>query len=146
MTAYDLAMRFVGLKEVEGATSNPAILTMLQLDASFPTDDAVPWCSAFMNFIAWLMRLPRSKSLAARSWLQVGTPIQLEEAKPGWDVVIFNRGGSPDPDVPGLGHVAFFASLEGDKVRVIGGNQSDSVGMGRFPVSDVLGVRRLRAL
>jgi len=64
---YELAQRFVGLKEVSGNMANPQIMAMLQLDADWPRDDSVPWCSAFVNYIAWLMRLPRSKSLRARS-------------------------------------------------------------------------------
>lgn len=146
ITAFDLAGRFVGIKEVNGTASNPAILGMLQLDGAWPKDDSVPWCSALVNWIAWLLRLPRSKSLRARSWLQVGLPIGLDQAKPGFDVVIFNRGGSPDPNViESPGHVAFFARLDGEFVQVLGGNQGDSVSLARFPVADVLGVRRLAA-
>ena len=74
ITAYDLASRFIGIKEVRGSVSNPQILSMLRLDSSWPKGDEVPWCSAFVNYPAWLLRLPRSKSLRARSWLEVGTP------------------------------------------------------------------------
>ncbi len=135
ITAYDLAQRFVGVKETPGATSTPLVLAMLQLDGDWPKDDAVPWCSAFANFIAWLLRLPRSKSLAARSWLQVGRPISLEEATPANDVVILSRAGG--------GHVGFFAGLQDDDVLVLAGNQSDAVNVSVFPRDRVLGVRRL---
>ena len=87
MTPYDLAMRFVGTKETSGVASNPLVLAMLTLDQAWPKDDAVPWCSAFMNFIAWMWRLPRSKSLAARSWLLVGTPVELVRYAPLGDPV-----------------------------------------------------------
>lgn len=146
ISAYDIAQRFVGTKEVSGAASNPAVLAMLQLDGAWPKDDAVAWCSAFCNWIAWLLRLPRSKSLAARSWLAVGTPVALEQAEPGFDVVILQRGAGAQPgpsvlDAPG--HVGFFAAVEGKEILVLGGNQSDQVSLARFPVSRVLGVRRL---
>src|SRR5688500_8928758 len=91
ISAYDLAGRFVGIKEVPGTTANPQILAMLQLDDDWPKDDSVPWCSAFTNYIAWLLRLPRSKSLLARSWLAVGEVVSLEDAIPGFDVVVFKR-------------------------------------------------------
>ncbi len=104
VTAFDLAMRFSGLREVPGPTANPAVLAMLQLDGSAAADDAVPWCSAFVNYIAWLLRLPRSKSLRARSWLLVGTPVAIADAQVGFDVVIFNRGGPPDASVRGARH------------------------------------------
>lgn len=142
---FDLAMRFVGMKEVSGASSNPMILAMLQLDNKWPTGDEVAWCSAFVNWITWLLRLPRSKSLAARSWLAIGTPIQYNLAEPGFDVVILKRGvGQPGPEVINApGHVGFFAGTQGDKVLLLGGNQSDGVSIAPFPIGDILGIRRL---
>lgn len=138
ITAFDLAQRFVGLKEVAGPVSDPQVLAMLQLDATWPTDDAVPWCSAFTNWIAWLLRLPRSKSLAARSWLGVGRAIDLHDAHPGFDVVVLQRGTNP-----AAGHVAFFAGLVGDHVQLLGGNQGNQVCVEAFPIASVIGVRRL---
>jgi uncharacterized protein (TIGR02594 family) len=146
ITAYDLAERFVGIKEVPGSRSNPHLLTMLQLDASWPQGDDVPWCSAFVNYIAWLLRLPRSKSLMARSWLRVGIPISLDLARPGFDVTVIKRGGDnqPGPDVTDApGHVGFFGGVEGTTILMLGGNQGDSVSLDRFPLTQVLGVRRL---
>ena len=143
-TAFDIASVFQGEREVEGIGSNPLILAMLRSDQAWPEDDDVPWCSAFVNFVCKLLRLPRSYSLRARSWLQVGVPIPLTDAVPGYDVVILNRGGPPDPDViEAPGHVGFFAALEGPRVWLLGGNQSDSVKVSSYPVKDVLGVRRL---
>lgn len=135
VTAFWIGQRFVGVKEVQGHASNPLILAMLKLDDDWPTDDAVPWCSAWMNWIAWLLRLPRSKSLAARSWLTVGRPIALDEAQAENDVVVLARDGG--------GHVAFFAGLEGDQVLLLGGNQHDAVNVSAFPRARVIGVRRL---
>ena len=53
ITAYKLAERFIGMKEVAGAVHNPQILAMLKLDNAWPVSDEVPWCSAFVNYIAW---------------------------------------------------------------------------------------------
>ena len=36
ITAFDLAQRFVGVKEVDGPTSNPQVLAMLNLDEDWP--------------------------------------------------------------------------------------------------------------
>jgi len=149
ITAYDLAQRFVGMTEVAGKVSNPQILAMLQLDTLWPEQDEVPWCSAFVNYIAWLLRLPRSKDLRARSWLDVGIfiPVELiERAEIGFDVVILKRGGGnqPGPEVINAsGHVGFFAGKEENKVLILGGNQSDSVNISRFLVLNILGIRRL---
>lgn len=146
ITAYDLAQRFVGVHEAAGVADNPTIVSMLRLDDPSAEHDEVPWCSAFTNFVAWLLRLPRSKSLRARSWLQVGRPIDLDDAVAGYDVVVLMRGAdtwTAHMDVSRPGHVGFFAGLDGDAVLVLGGNQDDSVSIARFPTARVLGVRRL---
>jgi uncharacterized protein (TIGR02594 family) len=146
LSAFDLAQRFVGVDETPGAASNPQVLAMLRLDNKWPAGDEVPWCSAFVNYIAWLLRLPRSKSLAARSWLTVGERIPPASAVAGFDVVILQRGDGPQPGpevIAAPGHVGFFAGLEGSRVLMLGGNQGDSVNVTGFPASQILGVRRL---
>lgn len=147
ITAFELAQRFVGVKEIPGSENNSQVLAMLRLDAQWPEGDSVPWCSAFTNYIAWLLRLPRSKSLRARSWLLVGVPVSLELAEPGFDVVILKRGSGeqPGPEViEAPGHVGFFAGVEGDNVMILGGNQSDSVNVAAYPVDRILGIRKLQ--
>lgn len=146
VTAFSMAERFVGVDEVSGSASSPQILAMLRLDAEWPEGDDVAWCSAFMNYVAWLLRLPRSKSLLARSWLGVGSSVPLDEAEPGFDVVILKRGGSAEPgpevlDAPG--HVGLFAGRDGESILVLGGNQSDSVNVQIYPADRLLGIRRL---
>ncbi len=145
MTALDLARKFIGVKEQPGSASNPLVLAMLQHVATWVQDDSVAWCSAFVGFIAWLCSLPQSNSLSARSWLTVGTPISLVEAKPGFDVVVLKRGvNSPGPDVlEAEGHVGWFVSQDVTGVTVLGGNQGDAVSIEKFPFDRVLGVRRL---
>lgn len=145
-SAYDLASRYIGVKEVPGVTANKTILKMLTLDQAWPKDDSVPWCSAFVNYICWQLRLPRSKSLLARSWLLVGKPIKVGDAWAGNDIVILRRGaaGQPGPEnTTAPGHVGFFASLEGQRVYLLGGNQDDSVSLSSFKKDTILGVRRL---
>lgn len=146
MTAFSMAERFVGVEEVSGSASSPQVLAMLRLDAEWPEGDDVPWCSRFMNYVAWLLRLPRSKSLLARSWLGVGSSVPLDEAEPGFDVVILQRGDGDQPgpevlDAPG--HVGLFAGKDGESILILGGNQSDSVNVQSYPASRLLGIRRL---
>lgn len=66
-STFDIAQRFVGIAEIPGHKDSPQVLAMLRLDETWPENDEVPWCSAFLNYVAWLLRLPRSKSLRARS-------------------------------------------------------------------------------
>ena len=138
ITAFDLAQRFVGTEEMSGTMSNPQILAMLKLDDNWPEDDSVPWCSAFVNYIAWLLRLPRSKKLNARSWLEIGKVVNLEEAKSDFDIAIFKRS---EDGVSG--HVGFYAGIEDDLIYVLGGNQSDSVKIATYNKVKLLGVRRI---
>lgn len=153
ISAYELAQRFVGIKEVNGPTANPQILSMLRLDSSWPGDDDVAWCSAFVNYVAWMLRLPRSKKLNARSWLFVGEVVSFEIAEPGFDVVILSRGEGeqPGPNVLNApGHVGFYGGREISQndvssinILVLGGNQGNTVSVARYPLSRVLGIRRL---
>ena len=145
VTAYSIAQRFVGTKEVPGKEDNPQVLAMLRLDGVWPEHDEVPWCSAFTNYIAWLLRLPRSKSLAARSWLRVGIPVLWTQARVGFDVVVLSRGVQPlGQDIfTGPGHVGFFAGTDGNQVLLLGGNQSGEVSLVSYQTDRILGVRRL---
>ena len=147
MTLYDLALRFVGLAELPGPKHNGFISWCHSLCSLSPdTPDEVPWCSSFLNGLAWILRLPRSKSAAARSWLEVGIPVELEEARQG-DVIIFKRGSGiqPGPEITrgAPGHVALYAGREGAFVLALGGNQNNEVSIGRYAAANVLGVRRL---
>lgn len=149
MTAYDLAQRFVGMKELKLAGQHHPFIQWALTLCGFPADtpDETPWCSAFINAVAWLLRLPRSKSAAARSWLTIGVPVAgIEAAIVGNDVVILKRGGpnEPGPEVLNArGHVGLFAGIDGSAVLVLGGNQGDAVSIARFDAAQVLGVRRL---
>ena len=144
-SAFRLAKKFVGRKEVPGTLDNPLILAMLKLDNEWPEHDEVPWCSAFVNWICFLADLPRSKSLRARSWLNVGSAIPLGAAFKG-DIIVLQRGAGEQPgpsviDAPG--HVGFFAGTLDSYVKVLGGNQADQVKVSNYQVSRILSVRRL---
>lgn len=150
VTAFDLAQRFVGLTELAGAQHHPLIQWGFTLCGyGMDTPDEVAWCSAFAQIPPYLLRLPRSKSAAARSWLQIGQPVDLMASVVGFDVVILKRGqgAQPGPEVlQAPGHVGFFAGWADEgrqSLRILGGNQSDSVNVQSFPRERVLGVRRL---
>ena len=146
ITPYALAARFMGLKEVAGSVHNPAILAMLALDAKWAKTDETPWCSAFVNYVAWLLDCQRSRSLAARSWLKIGREVDEHMAAPGFHVVVLARGSGFQPgptvlDAPG--HVGFFAYYDTDRIGVLGGNQGDAVSIQTFPKAAVLGIREI---
>jgi uncharacterized protein (TIGR02594 family) len=91
-----------------------------------PQPDSVPWCSAFINFCIEQSGQEGTRSAQARSWLAWGE--EANEFVPGC-VVVLPRGNDPT-----AGHVGFFAGFDaqGD-VRLLGGNQHDSVSVSSFP-------------
>lgn len=145
--AYDLARKFHGLRELPGSLHSAAVLAMLQHVDRSVRDDETPWCSAFVNYVTWLLDLPSSNSLAARSWLTVGTSVSLLEARAGYDVVVLSRGPHAPPasvlDAPG--HVGFFHAYDiaARTVAVLGGNQGNQVCLQGFAAARVLDIRRL---
>ena len=153
ITLLDLARAEEGVSEVSGSAHNPRIVGWLQRVGAWADADEVPWCSAFVDEIAHRGGCCTSHSLRARSWLQVGTPVALEDAVAGMDIVIFNRGNGPHDatiiDAPG--HVAFFVDAVGTDdgdvaVTVFGGNQGNRVCEAVYSIRDVLGVRRLHRI
>ena len=146
ITAFDIAQRFINIAEVDGAVSNPQVLAMLRLDNPSISDDDTPWCSAFVNYVAWLLRLPRSKDLIARSWLKIGYAVEAQSAMVGFDVVILKRGIGNQPGAEVFnapGDVGFFAGWQDEKILILGGNQGDRVCVAPYPFERVLSIRRL---
>jgi uncharacterized protein (TIGR02594 family) len=144
-SAFQVALRFTGIKEIPGNQDHPFIVWCLSL-CGLSAHDETPWCSAFVNGICYILGLPRSGSAAARSWLNVGTPTSIDDAHVGLDVVVLSRGEGIQPgpeEINAPGHVGFFSCIEGDRVKILGGNQSDMVSIESFPVSQILGIRRL---
>lgn len=141
MTAFDLAQRFVGeLRELPGQQHHPLIQWCHLLVGLGPDQpDETAWCSSFVNAVAWMLRLPRSKSAAARSWLDIGEVIHgLNFASVGYDVVVLKRGAAS-----WQGHVGFYAGHSDTQVFVLGGNQGNGVSLAAFPIDDLIGIRRL---
>jgi len=146
VTPFQIATRFLGLREMPGTVSNPQVLAMLRTVDPSVAGDETPWCSAFVNYIAWLLDMKRSKSLAARSWLNVGEAVDPDKAWQGFHVVILSRGVGQQPGPHVLkapGHVGFFAGWDASSVRVLGGNQGDAVTIAPFPKSRILGIREI---
>ena len=129
----DLAAGEIGTKEAAGAADNPAVLRYFEeAQASWAKEDSIPWCAAFVGAMLSRTGYKPSGSLMARSYLDWGKV--LDKPRRGC-VVIFKRGNPPS------GHVAFADEWTGSNIRVIGGNQSDSVTRQTFARAGVLGYR-----
>jgi uncharacterized protein (TIGR02594 family) len=129
----DIAENEIGIKEAPGDADNPRILEYAQATSLGAREDAVPWCSAFVNWCMKEANVPRTNSAAARSWLNWGQ--ELVNPRTGC-VVVLKRG-----DNPVQGHVAFYVGEGTGQIRLLGGNQSDQVKVSQFPKSMVLGYR-----
>lgn len=143
VTAFSLAQRFIGQREIAGRFDNPFIMMALKLDDPWPEHDEVPWCGSFMEVIAWMLRLPRTKTKLARNWLKVGIPVELTQLQVGFDVVILSR-----PPNPEAGHVGLYAgevrdSLSGVTagVLLLSGNQNNEVCIAQYEWDRILGAR-----
>lgn len=135
---HDTAKEYIGLAEFPGAKHNPKIVKMFaDTGNKWVEDDETPWCAAFVGSVLAQCGMRGTGKLNARSYLDWGTAVDLQNAKPG-DVVIFTRGNSKTQ-----GHVAFFDSwVNNGAINVVGGNQGNSVSLARYPASRVIGVRR----
>lgn len=123
-----------GVEEIVGPNAhNPRIIEYHSATSLGATDDETPWCSSFVNWCMMKANLPRTDSAMARSWLRWG--VDLDEPRRGC-VVVFSR-----PPSPTSGHVAFYINLDGGRVYVLGGNQSNQVNITGYPFSRVLGYR-----
>lgn len=109
-----------GVDEVPGPGSNPRILEYHQATSLKATEDAVDWCSAFVNWCFLQVGIQGTNSAAARSWANWGE--KLDQPRPGC-VVVFRRRTST-----WKGHVGFyFGPAPNGRIYVLGGNQGNQV-------------------
>lgn len=84
-----IAFNELGTEEIVGDVDNPEVLKYAkETGIKGITSDEIPWCSTFINWVAWKAGLEYSKKANARSWLNVGQKVSIPE--PG-DVVVFWR-------------------------------------------------------
>ena len=137
MSYYQLAKTFEGTKEIRGPKHNKVVLAFYaDVGHSWVDNDEVAWCAAFVGAMLERSGMRSTRSLAARSYLQWGNKVAVDDAKPG-DIVVFKRGNSSWE-----GHVAFFVRQTKASIYVLGGNQSNAVNVKAYPKSKLLGIRR----
>ena len=121
-------------KGITEEKDNPRIREYFATTSLGPRDgDTTPWCSAFVNFCVTESRQKGTNNALARSWLQWGQ--EAGTFVPGC-IVVLKRGG------PGTGHVGFYVGNdEKGHLRLLGGNQGNSVNISTFADAAVLGRR-----
>lgn len=127
------ARRHIGLREIPGAPTAPAISRWLQQLGAWWRDDETPWCGVAVA--AWMQAagvgpLPKFW-MRARAWADWGR--ELREPVHGC-VVVFERQGG--------GHVGLVVGQDpGGNLLVLGGNQGDAVNVRTFPRARALAYR-----
>lgn len=138
MSPLEIAKTHLGIKEVAGKEANPKIAEMFAT-VGHPEikSDEVSWCAAFVGYCLIQAGFKSTNSLAARSYLGWGFPIDVDKAEPG-DVVVLWRV-KPDS---WQGHVFFYEAQNSSHIIGVGGNQSNAVTRSAFPKTQLLGIRR----
>jgi len=130
---YDLAQQHLGENETKDA---PVLMSFFQKTLGQNIDpQTTPWCAYYANAVLKSGGVEGTGSGAARSFLNWGT--ETKQPTPG-DIVVLSRGNDPTK-----GHVGFFAGYNDDgSIKVLGGNQGNSVSVKSFPATQVLGFRQ----
>ena len=140
----EVAMGEMGIKAKDGHRSNPRVLKYLKAcDPRFAergalNDDETDWCSAFVNWCLAETGIPGTMHTRARSWLRWGLGMKITEPRFG-AITVFTRSGDKSLKERGKGHVAFFWTLSGPQVYVLGGNQGREVSIKDYKLKNVLG-------
>lgn len=132
-----IARRELGTAEISGNGSNPRILEYWKAcDHKPPRGDETAWCSAFVNWCMSAASQGGTKQPNARSWEKYGK--ELATPQQGCIAVLWR--GSKDG---WQGHVAFYIGpgSKAGTIRLLGGNQGNSVSIAEYQASHVLSYR-----
>jgi uncharacterized protein (TIGR02594 family) len=117
----------VGTSEIVGSQHNPRVVEYHSTTGGWGNDE-VAWCSSFVN---WVMKKAGHKptgSAQAISWSRWGKKLD----RPAYGAIaVFSYGG-------GKGHVGFIVGKKGDKLLILGGNQSNTVKVSSFGKSQII--------
>lgn len=131
--SLQIAQGFIGAEE---SKDNRVLSTFFEKATGDKLDPVkVPWCAQFANSVLAAGGISGTGSLQAKSFMKWGVPIETPSKG---DIVVLNRGSDPKK-----GHVGFFIGMDGDNVRILGGNQGNSVSVQTYPSSQVAGYRRI---
>lgn len=130
----------IGVKEVKGKKgSNPKIEAYHRaagLNKAIPgAKDHHAWCG---SFVAWVMKqhgyIPPHKSYGARRWRDFGRRVNKDKISYGTIAFKYRNNHKPGD---WKGHVGFVmgTNKSGDKIYLLGGNQSDMVCVAEKPRS-----------
>lgn len=138
LNVYAAAAKYEGLWEWKDGHNPKIVKWFADVGHEWVKDDETAWCAAFAGAMLKEVGLPHTGKLNARSYLDWGEPVDIEDAQRG-DVVIFSR----DDPSGWQGHVAFLDRVGESVVFVLGGNQSNQVNVKAYGRKQLLGIRRM---
>jgi len=126
------ARSYIGVAELPGKETTPAIARWLLNLKAWWRDDETPWCGVFVAECMKESDIPLPAAwFRAKGWLDWGVPIFAPMVG---CVVVFARTGG--------GHVGLVVGRDpASRLLVLGGNQGNRVGVAAFDMSRVLGYR-----
>ena len=138
---YEHALRDIGLKEIDGAASNPRIKLAISFAADWldKDDSKTAWCGCIRGL--WAHETQTGSPAAyyrAINWSKWGNKItNLALAKQGDTVILGRTGGY---------HVGLFSSWDGKSptFKLLGGNQSNQCSIASMRVDNIVSIRRAK--
>ncbi|MEM9011264.1 MAG: TIGR02594 family protein [Pseudomonadota bacterium] len=129
----DVARGEMGVSEIAGSAHNPRIILYHSTTTLAAEKDEVPWCSSFVNFCVEQSGRIGTDSARAMSWHEEAWGNDVSAHPKEGDIAVFRRrAGGPSGEVKG-GHVGFWLSDQGDRIELLGGNQSNKVKISHYP-------------
>ncbi len=133
----EIAQAYLGLNENDSEQVK-TLSAFISRNAGLNINPATTaWCAAFVDAVLGASGGKGTGKLNARSYLSWGVPVDTPQLG---DVVVLQRG----EDKNGWkGHVGFYMGENSDgTIKILGGNQGDSVSEDNFDPKKVLGFRR----
>lgn len=127
----EIAEKEIGVCEKKGGES-ARIIEYHSATSLKAKEDEIPWCAAFVNWCLVQSDIAGTNSAAAKSFLDWGQ--HLEAPKEGCICVVQQRQAGRDQATGSTSgfHVAFWLGESDGRVKLLGGNQSDSVKISTF--------------
>lgn len=137
MKPFEIALGEYGVYEIAGTVNSPRIMKYSHdIGLTWVKDDETAWCALFVNWCLMTAGKPNTKAANARSFLTYGVSTKTPVLG---DIVVLWRESINSA----FGHVGFFIHDTENYIYILGGNQSDSVNITRFPKTQLLDYRQI---
>lgn len=138
-TAYLLAADEIGVNEKQFPDRIIEYIRVTIKEGTAYIGPDTPWCAFFVNYIVSQAGLTGTYSGLARSFENWGRPVvDWRENATNGDIVVLSRTSNPR-----YGHVGFFAGWTDKGVRLLGGNQNDSVCFKEYDYDRIVTIRTI---